>query len=69
MLVDELLELLGNLLDGLVIGYLLPLVLAALAHALERVVDTLGMVVELDGALATLAQTVAQHRALVVVGP
>ena len=69
VLVDEPLELLGDLLDGLVVGYLLPLVLAALARALERVVDALGMVMELDGALAPLAQAVAQHRTFVVVGP
>ena len=68
VLADELPEPLGDLPDRLVVGDLLPAVLAALADAPQRVVDALGVVVELDGALAALAEAVAEHRALVVVG-
>lgn len=67
--VDECLKLLGDFLDGLIVGNLLPLVLATLANTLERMIDALGMIVELDRALALLAQAVAEHGALRVIAP
>lgn len=67
--VNERLELLGDFLDGLIVGDLLPLVLATLANTLERMIDALGVIMELDRALALLAQTVAEHGALRVIAP
>lgn len=67
--VDECLKLLGDFLDGLIVGNLLPLVLATLANTLERMIDALGVIMELDRALALLAQAVAEHGALRVIAP
>ena len=52
----DLVQALGHLGDGLVVGNLLPLALALLAHALERMVDAGGVVQMQKGAVAAAAE-------------
>ena len=61
-------EALRDLVKRLLVGNLLPLAGAALAHALESVVHAILVVVELDHALAMLAHALAHDRVLLLVG-